>query len=389
MKRIILLLLLVLSCIQTGQAQLNLSNTAEISILTVGPGRYLYDKFGHSAFRVQDPALGVDMVFNYGTYDFNTPNFYGKFAKGELLYSLSTSGYAGFYRSYVYQERWIKEQKLDLNSDQKQALFEYLQWNALPENKDYRYDFLFDNCATRIRDVLVEALGEDLKYDMSYAKAPYTYRQLIQQHVHWNSWGSLGMDIGIGAVTDRIAPAWDYQFLPDYVAQAAATADLADSTGVKPLVKQEEMLYTTAVVHDNSGLMDNPFLFFILIGLVLVVITVIDARRQKRSRYLDGGIFLLTGIVGSILLFLWFGTQHTTTADNYNLLWGFPLSLLLVPLISRKQPPKWLARYSFWLVLMLALMVFHQLSGVQQFAPALTPLLVGLAIRYLYLWKTI
>lgn len=387
MKHFLLVILIALSAIWPSGAQTPLSEQAEISILTVGPGRYLYDKFGHSAFRLRDDAQGLDIVFNYGTYDFNTPNFYGKFAKGELLYSLSTAPYASFYRSYVYQERWIEEQQLQLNNEQKAALFEYLQWNALPENRDYRYNFLYDNCATRIRDVLAKVLGEDLRFDLSYTDTPYTYRQLIQQHVHWNTWGSMGMDLGIGAVTDRIAPPWDYQFLPDYVSKAVALADLNTSGITRPLVSEKKLLYQTDYKHDNGSPLTSPFTVFLILGILIVLATWRDLKRGERSRYLDGGLFFLTGTVGTILLFLWFGTQHTTTANNYNILWGFPLSLFLVPLIARAQPPKWLARYCFWLVLLLALMVFHQLTGVQQFAPSIIPMLVALSVRYIYLWK--
>jgi len=390
MKNLFLLTLLLSLFIWEGHSQEAASSEIQVSILTIGPGVNLYDKFGHSAFRVRQADIGLDEVYNYGTYDFNTPNFYGKFAKGELLYSLSTAPYQQFYRSYVAQNRSITEQTLNLSPAQTNSLVAYLHWNKQAENRDYLYDFLFDNCATRIRDVLVTVLEEDLRYEDIEVEDPKTYRQLIQQHVSWNSWGSLGMDLGIGAVTDVVAPIWDYQFLPEYVAEAASLAKLDQPNGSQPLVSETKLLHGS----DYDPLKADPFFgsplfIFLVLALAIIWVTLKDQKSHKRSRWLDGAIFFLTGLVGSILFFLWFGTQHSTTVNNYNILWGFPLSFLLFPLILRKKAPSWLARYTFLLLILLVLMVVHQFSGVQKFAPALAPLLLALAYRYWYLYKNL
>ncbi|NND64017.1 MAG: DUF4105 domain-containing protein, partial [Flavobacteriaceae bacterium] len=184
------------------KSQTETTEAVEVSILTIGPGANLYDKFGHSAFRVADKNNGVDYVFNYGTYDFNTPNFYTKFAQGKLLYSLSVETFDNFYARYVAENRWVKEQKLNLTVDQEIEVFNFLKNNSLPENRKYKYDFFYDNCATKMRDVLVEVLGTKIKYQDSLPFEPKSFRELIQQNVYYNSWGSLGMDVGIGAVTD-------------------------------------------------------------------------------------------------------------------------------------------------------------------------------------------
>ena len=363
----------------------SLSENAEISILTIGPGDQLYDKFGHSAFRVQDPNNQFDIVFNYGVYDFNTPNFYTKFARGKLLYQLGVSYYAPFYNSYVAQNRLIKQQTLNLTYSEKQAVFNFLQNNAEPENRKYKYDFFYDNCATKIRDVLKEVLGDELQYNDDFVEEDYTFRELIQKNLHWNSWGSVGIDIALGAVIDKQATAWEYQFLPDYIYKAAETATISREGS------QEKLVADTATLFNNNPTEDAPFFFtsplfvFGLLGLLIVWITYKDRKSNSRSRVMDAIIFFVTGLIGVFLLLLWLATDHSATANNYNLLWAFPFSILCIGLISKQFPKKWLRKYIFFLLLLLALLCIHWITGVQVFAPALLPLLIALVIRYIFL----
>ena len=365
--------------------QLSLSEDAEISILTIGPGPNLYDKFGHSAFRIKDDNKQWDSIFNYGTFDFNTPNFYTKFAQGKLLYSLSAGPYNSFYQTYVRQDRWVKEQVLNLTYGEKQALFEYLINNAQPENKDYLYDFCYDNCATRIRDVLVASLNEKVNYSDDYITETKTFRELIQQNVFANSWGSLGMDAAIGSVTDVEASIWQHQFLPQYVFEAAASATIARDGEQLPLVKDTQVLYQNSGEQAAPSFFMSPLFVFGLLGLLIVWITYKDKRRGTRSRYLDSTLFFVTGLVGVVLLLLWFATDHSATQNNYNVLWAFPFSLLFFVAIGRKQPKNWLHRYVIFLILLLLLLVLHTLTGVQKFAIGFIPLFIAMGIRYVYL----
>jgi len=362
-----------------------ISPEAEVSILTIGPGDALYDKFGHSAYRVTDPQNGYDIVYNYGTYDFDTPNFYTKFARGKLLYALSAENYTSFLRRYKAQNRWVKEQVLALSYTEKEAVFNYLQNNAKEENKNYKYDFFFDNCATKIRDVLKEVLGDDLTYTDTFIKEPFTFRQLIQKNVAANSWGSLGMDAAIGAVTDTKASAWEHQFLPDYIFEAAATATLSKNGTPVPLVKETNILFENSPVEEKSNFFLSPFFIFGILGLLIIVITVRDHKKDVRSRFLDAGILAITGVIGIFLSLLWFGTEHSTTVNNYNLLWAFPFSILCAYGIAKKHPKIWVRRYVVFLLLLLVLLTIHWITGVQEFAIGLLPLFIALAIRYVYL----
>tara|TARA_B100000508_G_scaffold115095_1_gene94070 strand:- start:226 stop:1407 length:1182 start_codon:yes stop_codon:yes gene_type:complete len=376
-----------LYCSFTGQSQsYSLSEAAEISIITVGPGQNLYDKFGHTAFRVVDPANQIDWAYNYGTYDFNTPNFYTKFAQGKLLYELSVWPFDGFMNLYKQENRWVKEQRLNLTTNEKTALFRYLQNNALPENKKYLYDFFYDNCATKIRDILVEVLN-NVTYTDDFVKDPMTFRQLIQKNVPANSWGSLGMDVAIGAVTDQQATAWEHQFLPQYVFEAASVATINHNGKMEPLVKETETLFQNNPTQNSTSFFVSPLFVFGLLALLILFITWRDYKNVQRSRYLDGTIFLVTGAIGVILLLLWFATDHSSTANNYNVLWAFPLSLFFAFGICKKVPKSWMQRYVVLLLLMLLLIGLHAITGVQGFAIGLLPLFIALFIRYMYVYS--
>jgi len=381
-----LLTLIFLLSYFTALTQINtLAKDAEISIITIGPGKQLYDSFGHNAIRVSDPSNGKDLAFNYGTFDFNTPNFYIKFGQGKLPYALSVSTYDGFLRNYIAEKRWIKQQKLDLTYGEKIAIFEFLLNNAQPSNREYQYDFFLDNCATRIRDVLAVNLGSKLSYqDKQYAPFLYSFRELIQQRLHWNSWGSLGIDIALGAVIDRTANPWEHQFLPDYVFESLKSATITRNNKTSALIKKETTINNPGPRARNTAFLLSPFFIFLVIALGIVYRTLRDSKQQKRSRWLDTVLFFVTGIVGVLLLVLWLATDHTATINNYNILWAFPVNLIFCTLLSKKTPKKWLSRYLSFLIILLILLVVHWCTGVQVFAGALLPLLIALFIRYVY-----
>lgn len=385
MKKYYFLFLLLFVYFFGNAQEIQLSPKAEISILTIGPGDNLNDSFGHSGFRIKDPTNNIDVVYNYGTYDFNTPNFYLKFARGKLLYKVDYNSFAPFYKYYVRQNRWINEQILNLSQEDKQALLNYLLNNAKPENRDYLYDFLFDNCATRIRDVLVSVLGNDLHYSEDYISKEQTFRELIQRNVYWNSWGSFGMDIAIGAVVDQKATVWQHQFLPYYVMEAANEATILTNESQEKLVKNNERIFKGNPTREKTNFFTSPLFVMGIIGFLIIFITYKDFKNKKRSRYLDASIFAITGIIGFLLLLLWFGTDHSTTANNYNVLWAFPLSLLFTRIIAKKTPPIWIRKYIVFLLLMLALLTLHWITGVQIFTFGLIPLLVAFLVRYVYL----
>lgn len=182
-KKILLLIILSFLAFEIKAQQQKLSDEAEISVLTIDPGTSLNDAFGHNGFRIKDRIFHIDLVFNYGVYDFDTPNFYTKFARGKLYYKIGLNYYEDFLESYILQNRSIKEQVLNLSQDHKQQLFDFLLNNYKPENQYYLYDFFYDNCATKIKDVIPIILKENISFNEPKGFKQETFREIGRAHV--------------------------------------------------------------------------------------------------------------------------------------------------------------------------------------------------------------
>ena len=380
--RLLLVSFLLLVFVSNVKGQL--SSRAQISVITCGPGADLYATFGHSAFRVQDPVNGLDVVYNYGTFNFNTPNFYLKFARGKLLYSLSREPFEDFLYTYQLEKRWVKEQILQLSSPERNELFRFLETNYEPANRDYKYDFLFNNCSTKIPDVLSRVLGDRLSFDENYLEEQFTFRQLIQQYLETNSWSSLGIDLALGAVIDRKAKPLEHMFLPDYV-----YAQLNHSLlGGKPLVLRERTILQDQGPANGAYFTLTPAFWLALLLLFTITITYIDYKNGSRSQALDFLMLFITGTTGLVIIFLWFFTDHTATVWNFNLLWAFPLNLFLAfYLLRRGSGTRRIPVFMVALLTLLALVPVLWITGIQLFSPLLIAIWCSLALRYLFLYR--
>lgn len=365
-----------------------LSNDASINLVTIGPGSLLNDAFGHNAVHVRDEQNNLDLVFNYGSFNYNTPNFYLKFARGKLPYALAINAYDNFEYNYKLQQRWIKSQQLQLNQSQKQDVFNFLVNNSKEENKYYKYDFFYDNCSTRPFEIIKDEVKVIMNYD--HQEAGLTHRDLIHQYVSWNTWGSMGIDIALGSVIDRQAAPEEYLFLPNELMYAFAKAEIKTKNGTQPLVKDTETIFSPQVEHKYSTnfLLSPLFILGILSGLILFK-TYKDNQTKKTLDWLDTTLLLFTGITGILVAFLWFGTDHIATAWNYNLLWAFPFHILAAFVVVKKQPPRWVYPYMKLAVIMMALLFFHWIVGVQRYAFALLPLLIAITVRYIFILRKI
>ena len=383
MKKTLLLLFLFLF-VEIIPAQ-QLSNTAEISVLTVGPGTSLNDAFGHSAFRINDPNLGLDIVYGYGEYDFDAPNFYFKFAQGKLNYLISKTTFTKFYQFYNYFNRSIKEQVLNLSGSEKQKLYDYLIDNYKPENRKYLYEFFYDNCATKIKEVTKASVNNSVRFNPPKDFKDATFRTLIQNNLNKNTWGSLGIDLALGSVIDQKAAVEDHMFLPENIYRFFENATVGDYK--KPLVKKSITLLSKKDIPQSDSFFTSPLFILSLISLVIIWITYMDHKNNKRTRWLDVALFTITGLIGVLILFLWFATDHTGTHQNYNLLWGFGLNLFFIGQVIKRKASAWFVKYIKFLIILLCLLTLHWSIGVQVFAIGLIPLLLALFIRYLFLVK--
>ena len=364
---------------------IQLSDNVEISIITIGPGKSLVDNFGHSAIRVYDRSQNLDAVYNYGVYDFDK-NFILKFARGKLNYKLKLEESSPqFFRYYARQNRRIIEQVLNLNLAQKQKLYDFLVENEKPENRYYLYDFFFDNCASILRDIINEKIDDEVIFNLPDGFEQKTFRQLIHSKINQNTWGSLGIDIALGSVIDVKATPEEHMFLPDFIHDFFEKATYRISK--KQLVKQERLIFKAQNSTYKSSFITSPLTILGILGFIILLITYNDYKKQRRSKWLDVFLFAFTGLIGFFILLLWFATDHTATAQNYNLLWAFAINLFVIKQLVKKKVKNWFIKYLKFLVIALCLLILHWVIGVQVFAIGLVPLLIAFLVRYLFLIK--
>jgi len=364
--------------------QFELSSESEISVLTIDPGESLNDAFGHNAFRIKDRSLGIDVTYGYGEYDFDAPNFYLKFAQGKLNYLISRHNYSDFQNHYIRYNRTIVEQVLNFSVVEKQEIFNFLETNYKPENRKYLYDFFYDNCATRIRDVAKSSVQNEINFSLPKDFEPKTFRELIHDHVGLNSWGSFGIDLALGSVIDKEATANEHMFLPKYI---HAFFEVATKNKSKNLVKKSITVFQKKETNTSSNFLLSPLLIMSLLAIVILFTTYKDYKEDKRSKWLDIILFCSTGIIGILLLFLWFATDHSATAQNYNILWAVPLNIIVIAQLFKEKVGSWFKSYIKFLIIMLCLLTLHWVIGIQVFAIGLIPLLIALIVRYLYLLR--
>jgi len=398
MNRTYFFILLLICSLQNIQSQeLKLSEQSEISIITVGPGDVLYEAFGHSAIRVSDPVIGMDNIFNYGLFDFNQPNFKLNFTKGKLLYKLGKRPFQNFVTNNYYQKRWMKGQVLNLSQLEKQNMYALLEENALPKNAEYLYDPYFNNCATKLRDITKEILGNKVHFPSSFSDESYTLRQLMNKELSWNTWGNFGINLALGNTLDKTTTAEEYMYLPDYVYQAFKIAKKSKNNIDVPLVLKEEVILNFKE-NKIQPKWYSPFFVFSILLLLSIVITYRDQKRNKRSKLLDFLLFFLTGFLGIIICFLWFFTNHSTTPNNFNFLWAFFPNLFMAFILLQKNIPDWVVKYIKFYLLLLAVTLFvfvigrfnginGYFFGIQEFSFVLIPIILMLFMRSYYLHK--
>ena len=367
-------------------AQVNLSVYSEVSIITAGPGTELYEAFGHSAIRIKDPVLRLDLIYNYGMFDFNAPNFYSNFTKGNLLYRLGRYKFEYFLVGYKRDKRWVKQQVLNLNQDEKQAFFMYLENNVLPENASYSYDPYFNNCATKLRDITTTILGDKVNLSDKNLDKNRSFRQLMDKEIPWNTWGSFGINLALGSKLDQKADFTQYMYLPDYVHSIFNNSTLFIQNQPKKLIKREDVLLDFEEQKQSISFL-NPFLIFSIICLIGLFFTFSNFKKKKTSKWLDFILLFTTGIIGVLVIFLWFFTDHSTTPNNFNFLWAFAPNLIIAFLILRQQQQKWLNYYFKFSLFLLIIIPILWIVKLQLFPIAVIPLLILLFTRYLFLSK--
>jgi Domain of unknown function (DUF4105) len=362
-----------------------LSPQATVSVLTCAPGAELYSIFGHSALRIQDPASNLDWVWNYGVFEFDTPNFILKFARGKLKYYVLSYSYSNFYAEYDRERRAIQEQVLNLNASQKNRIFDALLLNELPANRYYQYDFFFDNCSTRERDVIANALGADMKWNPLQPDDYGSYRDLIDPYCRNDVWADFGIDLLLGLPTDKTADQRGATFLPDELYKALATAKVNTDGQWQPLVRSSQTLLDIPRASITTFQYSPHVLGWAIFGIVALV-TFLGFRSRRAYRGFDAVFFMVLGLLGCLMLLFWLGTDHKATYQNLNMLWAVPTHL---PFGFALLVGKWRGlsgRYArgmmFWMVGFVATCWLIP----QGFHAAVIPIAMAATLRLIWMW---
>lgn len=357
------------------------SSRLRISLLTCTPGDELYSLFGHSAIRVTDSNAVTDIVYNYGTFNFDDDGFYVKFVRGKLLYYLSVAYFPDFQADYQFTNRGMREQLLNLSAVEKTQLNHALIQNLQEENKYYQYDFFFDNCTTRLRDLIERAksptpiLPAVMPLNTTFRQAIHQYLDAGQQH-----WSKLGIDILLGAKTDGVMTAKDQEFLPDNLMRAL------DSVKNTSLVKSNKKLYTLPDIQKEKTWF-TPFVIFSLLLLFYVICHFFVAHKFPLFMHgLDGMLFFLTGLLGILLIFMWVGTDHSMTKNNYNLLWALPTHIFFSFLVT--QNLSWVKQYFGFSAVAGILLLCAWYFLPQKLNPAMIPFVLLLIFRSYVIFRS-
>ena len=383
-KLLVLLLILPFTVIGKNIDLSKNANKTQISILTCDPGNEIYSLFGHSALRILNAEDQIDLVVNWGLFQFSENQFdFGyDFAKGRLNYYMGIQPMSNFISEYSRKKRGVREQVLNLNKEEKLKLLTLVIENYQPENRNYQYEFFYDNCSSRIRDLLVKVYGKNLLFDHSELANKYTFREIIRTYLKYTPWLELGIDLVLGKKIDVLVSNNNLMFLPDKVESI-----LAKSLVQSGLEKKNIVLSKSTIIESNILKKDEENI--VLYSWAVFFITLVLLYFKDEKLIFSWSIINLTLLVllSIILIFMWVGTNHQATKLNFNLLWSSPLHFILIYSILKKRWNK----FTYWFLIFSLFMIFTTIlfwfALIQEFNPFVKPIILQLALIYYYYFK--
>ena len=363
------------------------ADTWQVSLITCGPGVEVYNQFGHSAIRMRNDKLGIDAIYNYGIFNFDTPNFSLKFTLGETDYQLGIQGYRDFVEWYAYCNRDVWEQVINLMLDEKNTLIDLLNENYKPQKRVYRYNFFYDNCATRPRDLIEKCLQGRLQYteDMNALDTGKTFRSVVHEFTANNAWSQFGIDLLLGSEADKPISKRATMFIPSYLKDYFETASIAPQGKALVLQLNQPVVIPTAAKERHDTPL-TPFRCTLFLFIVTTILTIYGIRKRKSFWKFDLVLFLSAGIAGCSLAFVSLFSEHPAVSPNYLLLLFQPLHLLLLPWFIRKVKKQERSLYLVVLTIELVLFIFIWAVIPQKFPLAVLPLALCLLVRSASNW---
>ena len=365
--------------VRTGTVAPSQNDSIQFSLLTCAPGHEIYALFGHTAIRYQNFSQGVDLVFNYGMFSFNTPNFIYRFVKGETDYQLGITPFPYFEAEYALRGSSVYQQVLNLTPSEKQTLLRLLQDNYLPENRIYRYNYFYDNCTTRARDQIEKSIQGEVVYpSVEWVK---TFRGIVHEFTGDSPWDELGIDLCLGAEADKSIDVRKQMFAPFYMRYFADGAYIRDAEGnTRPFVLREEKIVDVTPEPEAAfGLTPMGA------GAVFLLLNVLIGFWQWKKKCIFWGwdvlLYAAQGIAGCIIAFLFFVSSHPTVGSNWLLLLFNPIPLFYLPFMvyhDIKHKKDWY--HSVNLVYLTLFMLLFLLLP-QKFNLTVLPLALGLLVN--------
>jgi len=318
-----------------------LHDSIEVFLITCFPGREIETIYGHSAIRIVNHSINYDSVYNWGVFYFKTPNFAWKFAKGRLKYQVDSDTYDRFLQVYFFEQRSVISQKINLNSTEKSIIINLINKNLLPDNRFYLYDFFYDNCATRIRDLIEKTVGINLVYPVDTNIENPTFREMINKAQLPMPWLTFATDLLIGKPGDKKAEFRDQMFLPEDLMKNLSLAMInGKNKGIPLLQEPVSILSFENRVTKNTQLLTPIYLFAIL--LIIIIVISIRLHNYKVSLWLDRSLFFIFSILAIFMIFFNFITDHAATKMNLNIIWLNPfLVVALIFLFTQNKGTIW------------------------------------------------
>ncbi|MFP4491650.1 MAG: DUF4105 domain-containing protein [Spirochaetaceae bacterium] len=368
------------------EAPPELSPRAEMYLVTIYPGEALYSSFGHTAIRIKDSETGMDKLYNYGqsSIPFDS-GFVPHFVKGQLPFMLGVVNTERAYNFYIkYEDRTIYEQKLNLSHKKKTELHRFLAYNALPENRVYIYDFFFDNCTTRIRDIFTYLYGSSMTYRLMEQEK--SFRQIIEPYLSHTPYVTLGINLVFGSPSDKKPSLEERLFLPFQLMDAAESAEIEadpEAAGGRRIEGETRFIYRQQRPDPEPPALGPALLLWIL-AAVAAALTVSPYRRSLPARIMDVLIFGIVGVLGSLMLLLWLFSGYEMATANYNLVWAWPTHIVVMFLGFGAVRTRHFLFYYFTASAAAAVIFFAASPLIPQtLPPAAVPLILAMAVRSL------
>lgn len=355
-------------------------DSVEVSLLTCSPHEEIYSLYGHTALRYHDLRTGDDAIFNWGSFSFDAPFFVLRFVFGLTDYELAASPLSYFCAYYKEWGSSVTEQVLNLTPQEKMRIQEALKVNLMPDNRVYRYNYFYDNCSTRPRDMVERCLEGKLEYQ---AREDYTpsYRQMIHECTRNHPWATFGNDMLLGIRADQPTTREQQEFLPANLMYDFDHAQIYANGEYRPLVNERRMLVPPGVQVVESDFPWSPLTVFVFLLVICMAVFSIEWRRHKMFKYWDACLMLVQGLAGCVLFVMIF-SQHPTTSLNLQLLLINPIPLFFIPAVLKRKPnTRW------WIVLLTMIILFSIGSLFQKYAEGMMILALCLLTRYLSHYK--